>query len=395
MPKMTVEDVDVAGKKVLVRVDFNVPINADGTIGDDSRVQACLPTIKYLMEHHARIILCSHFGRPEGKVVEYLRLAPIAERLSKLLSKPVEALRDCIGSEVKSAIDKLANGEVILLENLRFHPEEEANDTNFAQALAELADIYVNDAFGASHRSHASVVGIAEFIPAISGFLMGKELSFLSDALENPERPFAAVVGGAKLSGKLGVLENIIQKVDILLIGGGMAATFIKSQGYGIGTSIFESDKLDYIKTLVTKAESLKVRLLLPQDVVVTQKLVTGSDTRTVPVIEIPDAWLIADIGPTTIKAFSAELRNCRTVVWNGPMGVYEIPQFAKGTHSIARVLAETEATTVIGGGSTAETVIEMGLADKISHVSTGGGASLEFLEGKILPGVAVLQDKL
>lgn len=394
MPKMTVEDIDVAGKKVLVRVDFNVPINTDGTIGDDSRVQACLPTIKYLMEHHARIILCSHFGRPEGKVVEYLRLAPIAERLSELLSKPVEALRDCIGPEVKSAIDKLTNGEVVLLENLRFHPEEEANDTNFAQALAELADIYVNDAFGASHRAHASVVGIAKFLPAVSGFLMEKELSFLSGALENPKRPFAAVVGGAKLSGKLGVLENIIRKVDILLIGGGMAATFIKSQGYGIGASMFESDKLDYVKKLIAKAESSKIRLLLPQDFLVTQKLEAGSDTRTVPVTEIPDAWLIADIGPKTIKVFSAELRNCRTVIWNGPMGVYEIPQFAKGTHSIAQVLAETEATTVVGGGSTAEVVVEMGLADKISHVSTGGGASLEFIEGKILPGVAALQDK-
>ena len=394
MPKMTLEDIDVTSKKILVRVDFNVPINDDGTISDDSRVQSCLPTIKYLMEHHARIILCSHFGRPEGKVVEYLRLAPIAGRLSELLGKPVEALRDCIGPEVKSAVDKLTNGDIILLENLRFHPEEEANDTNFAQTLAGLADIYVNDAFGTSHRTHASVVGIAEFLPAVSGYLMDKELSFLSGALENPKRPFAAVVGGAKLSGKLGVLANIIQKVDILIIGGGMAATFIKSQGYGIGNSMFESDKLDYVKKLIAEAESSKVRLLLPQDVVVTQKLVTGSDILTVPVTEIPDAWLIADIGPNTIKVFSAELRNCRTVIWNGPMGVYEIPQSAKGTHSIARVLAEIESTTVIGGGSTAEVVIEMGLADKISHVSTGGGASLEFLEGKILPGIAVLHDK-
>jgi len=378
----------------MVRVDFNVPIDIDGTINDDTRIRACLPTIQYLRDNHARIILCSHFGRPEGQVVADLRLAPVARRLSELLGQSVKALRDCIGAEVELAIDKLSNGGIVLLENLRFHAEEEANDRDFALALARLADIYINDAFGASHRAHASVVGVPAYLPAVSGFLMEKELSALSGALENPRRPFAAIVGGAKISGKLGVLQNIGQKVDILLIGGGMAATFIKSNGYGVGASAVESDKLDYVKQLIEKAESLKVRLLLPQDLVIAEKLESGSNTQTVPVTEIPDNWVIADIGANTIKTFSEELGNCRTVVWNGPMGVYEIPQFAEGTHSIAKILANLEATTVIGGGSTAEAVVEMGLADKMSHVSTGGGASLEFLEGKVLPGVAALQDK-
>ena len=396
MPKKTVGDIDVAGKRVMVRVDFNVPMGKDGTISDDSRIQACLTTIKYLIDNHARVILCSHLGRPKGKVVEELRLAPVARRLSELIGKPVEALRSCIGPEVEAAVAvvKLPNDGVVLLENLRFYPEEEANDRNFAQALSRLADIYVNDAFGASHRAHASVVGVPEYLPAVSGFLMEKELRFLSGALENPRRPFAAIIGGAKITGKLGVLENIVQKVDALLIGGGMAATFIKSMGYGVGASTVENDKLDYVQQLTKKAKLLKVRLLLPQDLGVAAKLEAGSSTRTVPVAEIPDGWVIADIGPNTITEFSEELKKCRTVVWNGPMGVFEIPQFAQGTRRIAKILAEIEATTVVGGGSTAEVVVEMGLADKMSHVSTGGGASLEFLEGKVMPGVAVLEDK-
>ena len=393
MSKKTAEDIDVAGKRVMLRVDFNVPMGKNDRISDDTRIRSCLPTIKFLLDNHARVIICSHLDRPGGRIVEKLRLSPIAMRLSELLGKPVEALKDCIGSQVETAVSQLESGGVVLLENLRFYPEEEANDPNFAQALSQLADVYVNDAFGASHRTHASVVGIAKYLPAVSGFLMSKELDALGGALENPQRPFAAMIGGAKVSGKLGVLENIIDKVDALLIGGGMAATFIKSKGYGVGASMAEHDKLDYVRQLMERMKSLGVRLLLPQDLVVAEKLEAGSSTRTVPVEEIPDGWFITDIGPDTIKDFSEELKKCQTIVWNGPMGVFEIPEFAQGTRSLAKVLANLEATTVIGGGSTAEAVVEMGLADKMSHVSTGGGASLEFLEGKTLPGVAVLQD--
>ncbi len=394
MPKKTVEDIDVAGKRVLLRVDFNVPMEPDGTISDDTRIRASLATIKYLIASNARVIVCSHLGRPKGKAVEGLRLAPVARRLSGLLGKPVETLGDCIGPEVEKAVSKLRDGEVIVLENLRFHPGEEAGDPDFAQALARLADIYVNDAFGSSHRTHASVVGVAEYLPAVSGFLMEKELEALGGTLENPGRPFAAMIGGAKVSDKLAVLENIISKVDILLIGGGMAATFLKSQSCGVGSSKTEDDKLDYIKELMEKVKSLEIRFLLPQDAIVTDRLGAGSSARTVPVTEIPDGWLIADIGPNTIEEFSQELKKCRTVVWNGPMGVFEIEQFAQGTRSLAQVLANLKATTVIGGGSTAEAVMKLGLAGKMSHVSTGGGASLEFLKGTVLPGIAVLQDK-
>ncbi len=394
MSKKTVEDIEVAGKRILLRVDFNVPMEPDGTISDDTRIRASLATIKYLIASNARVIVCSHLGRPKGKAVEELRLAPIARRLSWLLGRPVETLRDCIGPEVEKAVSKLRDGEVIVLENLRFHPGEEAGDPDFAQALARLADIYVNDAFGSSHRTHASVVGVAGYLPAVSGFLMEKELEALGGTLENPGRPFAAMIGGAKVSDKLAVLENIISKVDILLIGGGMAATFLKSQGYTVGSSKTEDDKLDYIKELMEKAKSLEIRFLLPQDAIVTDRLEAGSSTKTVPVTEIPDGWLIADIGPNTIEEFSQELKKCRTVVWNGPMGVFEIEQFAQGTHSLAQVLANLKATTIIGGGSTAEAMMKLGLAGKMSHVSTGGGASLEFLKGTVLPGVAVLQDK-
>ncbi len=394
MPKKTVADIDVTSKRVLVRVDFNVPMDKNGNISDDTRIRACLPTIKYLIDKRARVIICSHLGRPKGRVVEELRLLPVAIRLAELLGKPVAALKDCIGSTVETAVAQLASGGVVLLENLRFYPEEEANDPNFARTLARLADVYVNDAFGASHRAHASVVGIAEYLPAVAGFLMNKELDALGRIMENPRRPFAAVIGGAKVSGKLGVLENIIDKVNVLLIGGGMAATFIRSLGYGVGASMVEQDKLDYVRQLAERAKSLGVRFLLPHDLVVAEKLEAGSSTRTIPITEIPDGWFIADIGPDTIKEFSEELKKCRTIVWNGPMGVFEIAEFARGTNSLAKVLAGLKATTVIGGGSTAEAVEQMGLADKMSYVSTGGGASLEFLEGKTLLGVAVLQDK-
>jgi phosphoglycerate kinase len=363
-------------------------------ISDDSRIQACLPTINYLIDHDARVIICSHLGRPDGQVVEELRLAPVAVRLSDLLSKPVEALRQCIGPEVEDAVDRLKDGNIMLLENIRFHPEEEANDPNFAKALSQLADVFVNDAFGTSHRAHASVVGIAKYLPAVSGFLMEKEIEALSGTLENPERPLAVMIGGAKVSGKIAVLDNIVSKVDVLLIGGGMAATFLKSIGYEVGASMVENDRLDYVRQLIEKAKSKGTKLLLPQDSVVTEKLEAGASAKTVAVTEIPDGWIIADIGSDTIREFSAELKKCKTVVWNGPVGVFEIPEFANGTHSMIKVLADLKATTVIGGGSTAEAVIAMGLADRMSHVSTGGGASLEFLEGKVLPGVAVLQDK-
>ncbi|MFC2072760.1 phosphoglycerate kinase [Chloroflexota bacterium] len=394
MRKKTVEDIDVGGKRVFLRVYFNVPIDKAGAISDDSRIQACLPTINYLIDHDARAIICSHLGRPDGQVVEELRLAPVAMRLSVLLGKPIEALRRCIVAEVEDAVNSLTDGYLLLLENIRFHPEEEANDPNFAKTLSRFAEVFVNDAFGASHRAHASVVGVAKYLPAVAGFLMEKEIEALSGALESPERPFAVMIGGAKVSGKLAVLENIIYKVDVLLIGGGMAATFLKSMGFGVGNSMVENDRLDYVRQLLEKAKSNRTRLLLPQDSVITEKLESGASTNTVPVTKIPDGWTIADIGPNTIREFSAEFKKCKTVVWNGPVGVFEIPEFANGTHSLLKVLADLEATTVIGGGSTAEAVIEMGLANKMPHVSTGGGASLEFLEGKVLPGVAVLQDK-
>jgi len=394
VPKKTAEDIDVAGKRVLLRVDFNVPMNKDGTISDDTRIRACLPTIRYLIDNHARTIICTHLGRPKGKVVAELRLAPVAGRLSELLERPVESLQECVGPEVEAAIAGLKDGEVILLENLRFHPEEEANEPNFARALSRLADVFVNDAFGASHRAHASVVGIAKSLPAVAGFLLRKELDALGSALENPQRPFAVMIGGAKVSGKLAVLENIITRVDALLIGGGMAATFIKSKGYSVGVSMVENDRLGYVQNLMEKAGSSGVRLLLPQDVMVADRLESGASTKIVPVTEIPEERLIADIGPKTVAEFSQELSKCRTVIWNGPVGVFEIPQFAEGTRRLAEILADLEATTVIGGGSTAAAVAEMGLAGRMSHVSTGGGASLEFLEGKVLPAVAVLQDK-
>jgi phosphoglycerate kinase len=394
MAKRTVKDIDVAKKKVLVRVDFNVPMKPDGTITDDTRIRACLPTIEYLINQQSRIILCSHLDRPGGKVVEELRLAPAATRLSELLRKPVEALNDCVGPQVEDAVSKLRDGDIVLLENLRFYLQEEANDPNFAQRLSYLADIYVDDAFGACHRAHASIVGIARYLPAVSGLLLEKELTTLNGLMGNPDRPFAVMIGGAKVATKLGLLDNILPKVDYLLIGGGMAATFLKSQGYGVGASAVENDQLDHLLKLGEKARSLGVRLLLPLDLLVAQKLEAVSTTKIVSIDQVPEGWVIADIGPKTIEAFSKELNGCKTVFWNGPLGVFEISQFAEGTRSLAEVLANLKATTVIGGGSTAEAVVEMGLADKMSYVSTGGGSSLELLQGRVLPGVAVLQDK-
>ena len=394
MAKKTVKDVDVKKKKVLVLVDFNVPMKHDGTITDDTRIRACLPTIEYLMNQQSRIILCSHLGRPGGKVVEELRLAPAAARLSELLRKRVDALSDCVGPQVEDAVSKLRDGDIVLLENLRFYPQEEANDPDFAQRLSRLADIYVDDAFGSCHRAHASIVGVARYLPAVAGLLLEKELTTLNGLMGNPPRPFAVMIGGAKVATKLGLLENILPKVDSLLIGGGMAATFLKSQGYDVGASAVENDMLDHVLKLGKKATSLGVRLLLPLDLLIAQKLEAGSTARIVSIDQVPEGWVIADIGTKTIEAFSKQLNGCKTVFWNGPVGVFEISRFAKGTHSLASVLANLKATTVIGGGSTAEAVEEMGLTDKMSFVSTGGGASLELLQGKVLPGVAVLQDK-
>jgi len=394
MAKKTVKDIDVKKKKVLVRVDFNVPMKPDGTITDDTRIRACLPTIEYLIKQQSRIILCSHLGRPGGKVVKELRLAPAAKRLSELLRKPVEVLSECVGPKVEEAVSKLRDGDIVLLENLRFYPQEEANDPDFAQRLSRLADIYVDDAFGSCHRAHASIVGVAQYLPSVAGLLLEKELRTLSGLMGNPDRPFAVMIGGAKVATKLGLLENILPKVDSLLIGGGMAATFLKSQGYGVGASAVENDMLDHVLKLEEKARSLGVKLLLPLDLLVAQKLEAGSTTKIVSIAHVPEGWVIADIGPKTIEAFSKELNGCKTVFWNGPLGVFEIAQFAKGTRSLAEALANLKATTVIGGGSTAEAVEEMGLTDKMSYVSTGGGASLELLQGKVLPGVAVLQDK-
>jgi phosphoglycerate kinase len=392
--KKTVKDIDVSHKRVLVRVDYNVPVNKNGTISDDSRIRASLPTIKYLLEHHARVVLCSHFGRPKGKVVESMRLAPEAKRLSELLGQPVSALKDCIGPEVEEAVSRMKDGDIIMLENLRFYPEEEANDPNFARSLARLADLYVDDAFGASHRAHASVTGVAQYLPAVAGFLMEKELNALGSLLENPAHPFIAIMGGAKVSDKMGVIKNILDKVDALLIGGGMAANFLKAQGFGVGASAVEEDQQEYTREMIEKAQSRNVRLLLPMDVVAAERLEAGVAHKVVTIREIPAGWVIADIGPQAAQQFMQEIKNSKTAFWNGPMGVFEIEDYAEGTRSVANALAESKATTVVGGGSTAESVEKMGLAGKMTHVSTGGGASLELLEGLELPGVAVLQSK-
>ena len=395
MDKKTIEDIEVEGKRVLVRVDLNVPLDKKtGAITDDTRIQAVLPTIRYLIDNRARVILCSHLGRPKGKVVEGLRLAPVARRLSELLEQPVASARDSIGPEVEMAVKELKEGEVLLLENIRFHPEEEKNDPDFAHELAQLADVFVNDAFGTTHRSHASIVGVTAYLPAVAGFLIQKELEVMGKALNNPARPLAALIGGAKVSDKMELLENILNKVDALLIGGSMAATFLKAQNCEVGKSPVEEDKLGFAHGLARRAKENGVNLLLPVDAVVAENIDEKAPSRILPLSDIPTNWYIADIGPKTIELFSRELKRCKTIIWNGPMGVFEIPQFAQGTQAMATLLSEVRSTAIIGGGSTAEAVKEMGLADKMSHVSTGGGASLRFLEGRTLPGVESLEDK-
>jgi phosphoglycerate kinase len=390
MNKKTVRDIDLKGKRVLVRVDFNVPLK-EGRISDDTRIRAALPTIRYLLEQNAAVILMSHLGRPKGKVVPEMSLAPAAERLSKLLGKPVRQLGDCVGAEVEAAAKALKPGEVVMLENLRFHPEEEKNDPAFSEKLARLGEVYVNDAFGSAHRAHASTEGVAHYLPAVAGFLMEKELEFLGRATENPEHPYIAILGGAKISDKIGVIKNLLGKVDALLIGGGMANTFFKAQGLEVGESLVEEEAVDTARELLAGSAD---KLFLPVDAVVADRFDAEADKKTVPVDEVPPGWRILDIGPATVAHFSNRLAPARTVVWNGPMGVFEFPRFAEGTKAIAQVLAGLKAVTVIGGGDSAAAVEQAGLADKMTHISTGGGASLEFLEGITLPGVAALLDK-
>ncbi len=389
--KKTVRDVDVQGKRVLVRVDFNVPLDEAGRVTDDTRIRAALPTIQYLREHGARVILASHLGRPKGKVVDSMRLDPAADRLSALLGHPVRKLNATIGPEVREAVMAMRPGDVVMLENLRFHPEEEANDPTFARQLASLADVYVNDAFGTAHRAHASTEGVAHYLPAVAGLLMEREIRFLSQAVQNPERPFVAILGGAKVSDKIGVIENLLPKVDRLLVGGGMANTFLLAMGHEVGDSLVEPDKVDLAKDLLARSGG---KLVLPVDVVIADAFSAEAERQVVPVDQVPAKWRIMDIGPETVKRFAEALQGARTVVWNGPMGVFEFEPFAAGTIAIAHVVADLPgATTIVGGGDSVAAVEAAGVADRITHISTGGGASLEFLEGRVLPGVAILQD--
>ncbi|SMB91532.1 phosphoglycerate kinase [Thermanaeromonas toyohensis ToBE] len=394
MQKMTVKDIDCAQKRVLVRVDFNVPLE-NGEVVDDTRIRAALPTIRYLMEQGAKVILVSHLGRPKGKVNETLRLNPVARRLSELLNKPVKKVDACIGPEVEEAVNNLKPGEVLLLENIRFYPEEEKNDPEFARKLAALADIYVNDAFGAAHRAHASTEGVAHYLPAVAGFLMQKEIEIMGKALADPERPFVAILGGAKVSDKIGVIRNLLSKVDTLLLGGGMANTFLKARGCQMGKSLVEDDKVPLASELMEEARKRNVHLLLPVDLVVTQDLSAEAPHRVVKAEEVPEGWMAVDIGPETRQAFAKALEGARTVVWNGPMGVFEVEPFAAGTEAVARAVAEVKGTTIVGGGDSVAAVEKVGVADHITHISTGGGASLEFLEGRELPGVVALKDKV
>ena len=397
MNKMTVRDIDVQGKRVLVRVDFNVPFDKEtGRILDDSRLRAALPTIQYLREHGARVILCSHLGRPKGKVVEELRMSRvgIGDRLSELLGTPVHTLYHVIGPKAVEATQALKPGEVILLENVRFFPEEEANDPKMSHALAELADIYVNDAFGAAHRAHASTVGIASYLPAVAGLLMEKEIDYLDKALTNPARPFAAIIGGAKISTKIGVLRNLLSRIDCLIVGGGMASTLLKANGIEVGESLVEDDQLVTARDLMQEADEMGIPLFLPEDVVVADRIAEDALSEIASIDDIPQDMRIVDIGPATVDSFREAVEDCMTVIWNGPLGVAEYPAFAKGSLGMAEALAALNATTIVGGGETVALMHEAGLEDKFTHVSTGGGASLEYLEGKTLPGVAALMDK-
>jgi phosphoglycerate kinase len=400
MTKKTVRDVDVRGKRVLVRVDFNVPLE-DGRVADDTRIRAALPTIRYLIEQQARVILMSHLGRPKGQVRDDLRMDPVAEALAKRLGRPVRKLDETVGPEVERAVNEMQPGDVILLENTRFHPGETKNDPEFARQLAALADLFVNDAFGTAHRAHASTVGVAQYLPTVAGFLMERELRMLGQILERPREPFAAVLGGAKISDKIGVLKALMQKAEYVLIGGGMANTFLKAQGIDVQESLVEDEALDEARAILAreaerrkKREEKEPQLYLPVDVVVADRFAPDAERRVVPVDQIPEGWRIMDIGPETCQLFRTPLARSKTIFWNGPMGVFEFDRFATGTREIAEIIAGVEAISVVGGGDSAAAVMEMGLADRITHVSTGGGAALEFVEGKELPGVAAIEDK-
>lgn len=394
MDKKSLRDVSVSGKRVFIRVDYNVPMDKAGNITNDARIQATLPTLKYLLDNHASIVIGSHLGRPKGQPVAEFSLAPVAKRLAALLGKEVKFAPDCIGPVSTVMAQSLKPGEVLLLENLRFYKEEEKNDPKFSSELAGLADIAVNDAFGVSHRAHASVEGITKFIPAIAGLLMEKEITFLGQAVTNPTRPFVAIIGGAKVSDKIGVIDNLLSKVNTLIIGGGMANTFIAAQGYKTGKSLVEADKLELARELIAKAQAKGVNLLLPTDVVIADKFAADAAYKTVGIDAIDEEWMALDIGPDTAAKYAAALTDAKTVVWNGPMGVFEIDAFAKGTEAVAKAVADSTATSIVGGGDSIAALEKTGLSAKISHISTGGGASLEFLEGKVLPGIAALASK-
>ena len=394
MSKKTVKDIDLKGKKVFVRCDFNVPMDENQNITDNRRIVAALPTIKYLIDQKCKIILSSHLGRPKGEVKPEFSLAPVAKELSKLLGQEVLMAKDVVGESAKSLANSLEEGQVMLLENVRFHREETDNDPNFAKELASMAEVFVNDAFGTAHRAHASTEGVSHYLPSVSGFLIEKELKFLGDALNNPERPFVAILGGAKVSDKIGVIDSLLEKVNTLMIGGGMAYTFFKAQGYEVGNSLCEPDKCDLALSLMEKAKAKGVKLLLPIDTKIGKEFEPDTESKTVAWTEIPEGWEGFDIGEKTIEMFKKELKTAKTVIWNGPVGLFEFDQFAIGTNSIAKALAELDATTIIGGGDSAAAVEKAGLADKMTHISTGGGASLEFLEGKKLPGIECLMDK-
>ena len=394
MNKKTIRDIDVKGKKVLVRCDFNVPLDENKNITDNRRIVGAVPTIKYLLDNDCKVILCSHLGRPKGEVKPEFSLKPVAKELSKLLGKEVIMANDVIGEDATTKAENLKEGEIMLLENVRFHREETDNDPEFAKKLASMAEVFVNDAFGTAHRAHASTTGIADYIPGVAGFLIEKELKFLGNAINNPERPFVAILGGAKVSDKIGVIDSLLDKVDTLMIGGGMAYTFFKAQGYNVGNSLCEVEKTDLALEAMEKAKSKGVKLLLPIDTKIGKEFKPDTESKTVAWTEIPDEWEGFDIGEKTIEMFKNELQSAKTVIWNGPLGLFEFDQFAIGTNEIAKTLADLDATTIIGGGDSAAAVTKAGLADKMTHISTGGGASLEFLEGKKLPGIECLQDK-
>lgn len=394
MKKQTIRDIDWQGKRALVRVDFNVPLDDQQQITDDTRITAAVPTIQYLLDHGASVVLMSHMGRPKNKVVDKLRLDPVAKRLGDLLSREVKKVGETTGAEAEQAAQSLQPGDVLLLENTRFDAREEKNDDSMAQELAKLGDVYVNDAFGAAHRAHASTEGVARHLPAVAGLLLEKELEYIGGAIEDPKRPFVTVIGGAKISDKIGVIENLLGKVDALLIGGGMANTFLLAQGHKVGDSLVEQESVDVAKDLLQKAADRNVKLMLPVDVVLADAFDNNANTQVVAADAVPDGWRILDIGPKSIDQYSAVIKDAKTVIWNGPMGVFEMPKFAEGTRAIAQAMADSQATTIIGGGDSVAAVEQMNLADRMSHISTGGGASLELLEGKELPGVAALKDQ-